>query len=64
MRTTYTVRLCVRSRHGYSWTPISATCQGIIAAAEWRDRMRAWCTANPLPAGLEYDVPLPRLHHR
>ncbi|GHH30069.1 hypothetical protein [Streptomyces rubradiris] len=59
---TYTVRLTVESRTGHSWTPVTATCNGIIAAANWRDRMRAWCDTHPLPAGLEFVIPLPRLH--
>lgn len=60
MTTTYAVRLCVEARDGQSWTPITDTCTSITAAARWREETCAWCAANPLPAGLEYHVPLPR----
>ena len=57
---TYCVRLRVESRVGHGWDAVTDQCTGIVAAADWRERMRLWCEANPLPAGLEYWIPLPR----
>ncbi|MFG3127374.1 hypothetical protein ACGFZU_06690 [Streptomyces tendae] len=62
MATTYTLRLCIESKTGHSWTPLTATRTGILAAAAWRDDIKAWCVRNPLPDGYEYWIPLPRAH--
>jgi hypothetical protein len=57
---TFAVRLCIESRGGDSWTPVTNQRTSIVAAAAWREEMRAWCAANPLPADFEYLIPLPR----
>jgi hypothetical protein len=59
--TKYTLRLCVESTTGHSWTPLQETCAGILPAAAWRNAIKAWCALHPLPDGYEYFIPLPRL---